>query len=115
MRQNFSASGRFCSLRCVGVSTGRQNKGREFVRQFKTTDKKVLKKKKKKKVKVKEERNGSEDDPLYNEGHHFQVTTYNSLLAASSTNSLDNLCRNRLVFLLSMSKGSWDYVKYHAL
>ena len=47
LRQEFSASGRFCSLSCVGVYTGRRNKGREFVRKVKTSDGKIVKKKKK--------------------------------------------------------------------
>lgn len=44
--QEFSASGRFCGLSCVGVYTGRRNKGREFVRKVKTADGKIVKKKK---------------------------------------------------------------------
>ena len=47
LRADFSASGRFCSLSCVGVYTGRRNKGREFVRKIKTADGKIVKKKKK--------------------------------------------------------------------
>ena len=47
LRQDFSASGRFCGLSCVGVYTGRRNKGREFVRKIKTADGKIVKKKKK--------------------------------------------------------------------
>lgn len=47
LRQEFSASGRFCSLSCVGVYTGRRNKGREFIRKVKTADGKIVKKKKK--------------------------------------------------------------------
>lgn len=47
LRQDFSASGRFCGLSCVGVYTGRRNKGREFVRKVKTADGKIVKKKKK--------------------------------------------------------------------
>ena len=47
LRQEFSASGRFCGLSCVGVYTGRRNKGREFVRKVKTADGKIVKKKKK--------------------------------------------------------------------
>lgn len=46
--KDFSASGRFCSLKCVGQYTGRRNKGREFVRQVKTLDGKIIKKRKKK-------------------------------------------------------------------
>lgn len=46
--QDFSASGRFCSLSCVGAYTGRRNKGREFVRHIKTIDGKIIKRKKKK-------------------------------------------------------------------
>ena len=49
--QDFSASGRFCGLSCVGVYTGRRNKGREFVRNTSTVDYKSLKKKKKSKGK----------------------------------------------------------------
>ncbi|KAM7433461.1 lethal(3)malignant brain tumor-like protein [Porites harrisoni] len=45
--QEFSASGRFCSLSCVGVYTGRRNKGREYVRHAKTIDGKIVKRKKK--------------------------------------------------------------------
>jgi len=48
MPKDFSASGRFCSLKCVGQYTGRRNKGREFVRQVKTLDGKIIKKRKKK-------------------------------------------------------------------
>lgn len=47
----FSASGRFCSLSCVGVYTGRRNKGREYVRHAKTVDGKIVKRKKKDKSK----------------------------------------------------------------
>lgn len=47
----FSASGRFCSLSCVGVYTGRRNKGREYVRHAKTVDGKIVKRKKKVKTK----------------------------------------------------------------
>ncbi|KAJ7354960.1 lethal(3)malignant brain tumor-like protein [Desmophyllum pertusum] len=47
----FSASGRFCSLSCVGVYTGRRNKGREYVRHAKTVDGKIVKRKKKDKTK----------------------------------------------------------------
>ncbi|XP_078362086.1 lethal(3)malignant brain tumor-like protein 4 [Oculina patagonica] len=47
LRRDFSASGRFCGLSCVGVYTGRRNKGREFVRKVKTADGKIVKKKKK--------------------------------------------------------------------
>lgn len=47
LRQDFSASGRFCGLSCVGVYTGRRNKGREFVRKVKNADGKIVKKKKK--------------------------------------------------------------------
>lgn len=46
--KDFSASGRFCSLKCVGQYTGRRNKGREFVRHVKTIDGKIIKKRKKK-------------------------------------------------------------------
>lgn len=49
--QEFSASGRFCSLSCVGVYTGRRNKGREYVRHAKTVDGKIVKRKKKDKGK----------------------------------------------------------------
>lgn len=45
--KEFSASGRFCSLSCVGVYTGRRNKGREYVRHAKTVDGKIVKRKKK--------------------------------------------------------------------
>lgn len=48
MPKDFSASGRFCSLKCVGQYTGRRNKGREFVRHVKTLDGKIIKKRKKK-------------------------------------------------------------------
>ena len=61
LRQDFSASGRFCGLSCVGVYTGRRNKGREFVRKIKTADGKIVKKKKKakgKKVGMKEKPTG---------------------------------------------------------
>ena len=47
LRQDFLSSGRFCSLSCVGVYTGRRNKGREFVRKVKTSSGKIVKKKKK--------------------------------------------------------------------
>ncbi|CAH3044292.1 unnamed protein product [Pocillopora meandrina] len=47
----FSASGRFCSLSCVGVYTGRRNKGREYVRHAKTVDGRIVKRKKKDKSK----------------------------------------------------------------
>ncbi|KAK3710166.1 hypothetical protein QZH41_010560 [Actinostola sp. cb2023] len=47
-QEDFSASGRFCSLKCVGMYTGRRNKGREFVRHVKTLDGKIIKKRKKK-------------------------------------------------------------------
>ena len=50
----FSASGRFCSLSCVGVYTGRRNKGREYVRHAKTVDGKIVKRKKKDKAKNRE-------------------------------------------------------------
>ena len=43
----FSASGRFCSLSCVGAYTGRRNKGREFTRHVTTSDGKVVKKRRK--------------------------------------------------------------------
>jgi hypothetical protein len=46
--KDFSASGRFCGLKCVGMYTGRRNKGREFVRHVKTLDGKIIKKRKKK-------------------------------------------------------------------
>lgn len=46
--KDFSASGRFCSLKCVGMYTGRRNKGREMVRHVKTFDGKIIKKRKKK-------------------------------------------------------------------
>ena len=49
--QDFLASGRFCSLTCVGVYTGRRNKGREYVRHAKTVDGKIVKRKKKDKGK----------------------------------------------------------------
>ena len=45
--QDFSASGRFCSLSCVGSYTGRRNKGREFTRHVTTVDGKVIKKRRK--------------------------------------------------------------------
>ncbi|XP_029187358.2 lethal(3)malignant brain tumor-like protein 3 isoform X1 [Acropora millepora] len=51
LRQDFLASGRFCSLTCVGVYTGRRNKGREYVRHAKTVDGKIVKRKKKDKGK----------------------------------------------------------------
>ncbi|KAK2562372.1 Lethal(3)malignant brain tumor-like protein 1 [Acropora cervicornis] len=47
LRQDFLSSGRFCSLSCVGVYTGRRNKGREFVCKVKTSGGKIVKKKKK--------------------------------------------------------------------
>lgn len=49
--QDFLASGRFCSLTCVGVYTGRRNKGREYARHAKTLDGKIVKRKKKDKGK----------------------------------------------------------------
>ncbi|XP_068682638.1 lethal(3)malignant brain tumor-like protein 4 isoform X1 [Montipora foliosa] len=49
--QDFSASGRFCSLSCVGVYTGRRNKGREYMRHTKTVDGKIVKRKRKDKGK----------------------------------------------------------------
>ena len=52
--REFSASGRFCSLSCVGVYTGRRNKGREYVRHAKTVDGKIVKRKKKDKAKNRE-------------------------------------------------------------
>ena len=70
LRQDFSASGRFCGLSCVGVYTGRRNKGREFVRKVKTADGKIVKKKKKgkgKKIGLTEKMAGSVtvSNPLY--------------------------------------------------
>lgn len=47
LRQDFLSSGRFCSLSCVGVYTGRRNKGRELMRRVKTSGGKIVKKKKK--------------------------------------------------------------------
>ena len=58
--QDFSASGRFCSLSCVGCYTGRRNKGREFVRHIKTADGKIIKRKKKKGKKL--EKEGAESE-----------------------------------------------------
>lgn len=49
--KEFLASGRFCSLSCVGMYTGRRNKGREYVRHAKTVDGKIVKRKKKDKGK----------------------------------------------------------------
>ncbi|XP_031574253.1 lethal(3)malignant brain tumor-like protein 3 [Actinia tenebrosa] len=46
--KDFCVSGRFCGLKCVGMYTGRRNKGREFVRHVKTLDGKIIKKRKKK-------------------------------------------------------------------
>jgi len=45
--QDFSSSGRFCSLSCVGSYTGKRNKGREFIRTVEPVERKVGKKKKK--------------------------------------------------------------------
>ena len=45
--QDFSASGRFCGLSCVGVYTGRRNKGREFVKHASAADGKIIKRRKK--------------------------------------------------------------------
>ena len=46
--QDFSASGRFCSLSCVGCYTGRRNKGREFSKHTKIPNGRIIKRKKKK-------------------------------------------------------------------
>ena len=46
--QDFSASGRFCSLSCVGCYTGRRNKGREFSKHTKIPNGRIIKTKKKK-------------------------------------------------------------------
>ncbi|XP_028402346.1 lethal(3)malignant brain tumor-like protein 1 isoform X2 [Dendronephthya gigantea] len=48
LRSEFGASGRFCGLTCVGVYTGRRNKGREAARTGKALDGKVIKRKKRK-------------------------------------------------------------------
>ena len=66
LRQDFSASGRFCGLTCVGVYTGRRNKGREFVRKVKTADGKIVKKKKKGKGK----KIGAAEKPAVTAGVH---------------------------------------------
>ena len=52
LRSAFGASGRFCSLTCVGVYTGRRNKGREAARALKSPDGKVIKRKKRKSRKL---------------------------------------------------------------
>nr|XP_058973219.1 lethal(3)malignant brain tumor-like protein 3 [Pocillopora verrucosa]XP_058973220.1 lethal(3)malignant brain tumor-like protein 3 [Pocillopora verrucosa]XP_058973221.1 lethal(3)malignant brain tumor-like protein 3 [Pocillopora verrucosa] len=71
LRQEFSASGRFCGLSCVGVYTGRRNKGREFVRKVKTADGKIVKKKKKGKGK----KIGTAEKPPVAAGAHDSVTS----------------------------------------
>ena len=48
LRSEFGASGRFCGLTCVGVYTGRRNKGREMSRHVKAFDGKIIKRKKRK-------------------------------------------------------------------
>ena len=50
LRSEFGASGRFCGLTCVGVYTGRRNKGREAT--VKALDGKVIKRKKRKSRKL---------------------------------------------------------------
>ncbi|CAB3976721.1 lethal(3)malignant brain tumor 3 isoform X1 [Paramuricea clavata] len=52
LRSEFGASGRFCGLTCVGVYTGRRNKGREVSRTVKALDGKVIKRKKRKSRKL---------------------------------------------------------------
>ncbi len=52
LRSEFGASGRFCGLTCVGVYTGRRNKGREAARTVKALDGKVIKRKKRKSRKL---------------------------------------------------------------